>query len=88
MENFKRSPKVSFRAAEDELVLLHIETGNYYTLNETGRHIWEYCSEPRNLAEIVEYMTSVYNIPADQVQRDIVSYVQFLYKENLFEKNH
>ncbi len=88
MESFKRSSKVSFRAADDELVLLHLETGNYYTLNETGRHIWEYCSTPRSLNEIIEYMASAYTLPLSQVQSDIVPYVQFLYQENLFEKKY
>jgi len=86
MELFSRSTLAVTKTSEEELVVLHTGTGNYYTLNETGRNIWKYCSEPKSLDEIVSYIASDYEIPVHQAQRDVLPYIQFLCLENLFEK--
>ncbi len=86
MESFKRSSKVATQATEDELIVLHLETGNYYTLNETGRFIWEHCSVSRERDEIIAFVASECGVLAEQIKNDIVSYLDFLCQENLLEK--
>lgn len=86
MEHFKRSASVATKSSETDLVVLHTVTGNYYTLNQTGRDIWEFCAAPRSADEIIAFIASEYGLSAEQIRKDIVPYLQFLCQEKLLEK--
>lgn len=86
MELFKQSASTVEKLSEEELVVLHTQTGHYYTLNQTGCDIWKYCSEARSAEEIIAFIASEYALSAEQAQKDIAPYLQFLCRENLLEK--
>jgi hypothetical protein len=87
MESFKQSQRVVCKPSENELVLLHTETGHYYTLNQTGRAIWEYCSAPKTLEEIVAYVQKIFEGSADTSEKDLQNYLALLCAEKLLSKD-
>ena len=52
------------------LVLFHMTSGNYYSLNEMGTRIWELCDGSRSLDEIVDLLESEYEAPREVVLKD------------------
>lgn len=84
-QKLKRSPSVAAKHIEDESVLLHLETGNYYTLNSTAQAIWSYCGEPRSFLEIIDFITSEYQISKQTADQELRLHIQELLKERILE---
>ncbi|MGQ9897112.1 MAG: PqqD family protein [Acidobacteriota bacterium] len=61
MTTFRPHPSVVFTEVEDALVLLHLDTKRYFTLNSTGAAIWKYLVEGKSEADIVAALAEEYN---------------------------
>ena len=48
--------------SDNEVVLLHLQTHHYYTLNATGAQIWSRLSSDHSPAQISEELTASYDI--------------------------
>ena len=46
-----RSPDVTWRTLDGETVLLHLESGEYFSLNATGSRLWDLLDGAHSLAE-------------------------------------
>jgi hypothetical protein len=53
-----------------DLVLFHMESGSYYSLNELGSRIWELCDGERSLSEVADLLEAEYDAPREQIQED------------------
>jgi hypothetical protein len=64
---FKIDPaNVVYENFEDEVVIVHFETGNYYSLEKTGADIWNLIAAGRTVDDIVEDLSRRYaHAPAD-----------------------
>jgi hypothetical protein len=79
-------PAVVFTPLEDsEGVLLHLDTKRYYTLNETGRRIWELTAEGRLPAEIAGALAEEYEIDPDAALRHTEALLRELTGEHLLQ---
>ncbi len=54
-----------------------------YTLNDTGVAIWEHLDGNRSLQEIAETLTSEYDAPAGEIERDVLGLVAELLKRGI-----
>jgi hypothetical protein len=71
--------------AEDELVLLDVEAGTYFALNEVGARVWELCSGGRTMAQILDVISSEFDAPADVIERDVRGLLEDLGRDRLVE---
>jgi hypothetical protein len=56
-------PSVIYTLLEqDEAILLHLETKLYYSLNETGRRIWELAADGHPTEQIASVLASEYEV--------------------------
>ena len=81
-----RPPGVlSRRVKPDEptTVLLHPQTGEYYTLDEIGSRVWELCDGERTVAEIAASIAKEYDAPASEIERDVLELLNDLQAEQL-----
>lgn len=58
-----------------ESVLLHLGTQTYYSLNETGTHIWHLLGQGRTLEEIGQAVEARYEVSRDQAQHSVIDLV-------------
>lgn len=58
-----------------ELVMMHLESGSYFSLRETGFRIWELIETPRPVADIVQTMSSEYDVDADTCAADVRGFI-------------
>jgi hypothetical protein len=56
-----------------EMVILHLDEGLYYSLNEVGACIWQLVQEPRSVDELVEAITAKFEVERDQCLADILA---------------
>jgi hypothetical protein len=72
------SDDVVSREIEGELIIVPIASGigdaedELYTLNDTGREIWQRLDGKRTLREVAEDISAQYTAPVDQITRDVL----------------
>ena len=66
------NPKVVHtQLGEGQAVLLHLETHKYYSLNRTGRLVWDLLSQGKGLEEIKAHFVEEFGISPEQAGSDI-----------------
>lgn len=68
---------------ERELVLLNQQSGEYYTLNETGLSIWEGLCQGEPLPVISQRLAREYDLTAEEAEPYVQALVTALLAENL-----
>ena len=79
----KQREKVLAQRAADSLVLLNLEGGQYYSLDEVGARVWELCDGTRTVAELVSIIGREYDAPAETVRADVLELLTELADESL-----
>lgn len=69
----------------NELVLLHLERGVYFTLNETGAWIWEQLEREPALLDLRDGLTARFDVGSDAAWSDLVHLLGELEAEGLVE---
>ncbi|HPD60978.1 MAG TPA: PqqD family protein [Thermodesulfobacteriota bacterium] len=82
---FRRNKEVVWRTLGDDCILLHLESGIYYTLNEEGRVLWEALDGKNKLAEIPAKIMEQYDVDAGTIQKNLIEIMEDLLKEDLVE---
>ncbi len=83
------SDDVVSREIEGELIIVPIAAGigdeddELYTLNETGRAIWERLDGTRTLREVAGELANVYEAPLDEIARDVLGLAEELAKRKI-----
>lgn len=68
---------------DGEKVMLSIQKGKYYNLGEMGGQIWERIKEPIIVSELIDHLLSEYNVKKDECERQVLSFLNLLLKEEL-----
>jgi hypothetical protein len=68
---------------DGEIVILDLEEGIYYGINQVGARIWEIVQDPTPIEEIVETITDEYDVSHDECSRDVISLLHDLKQKNL-----
>lgn len=68
-----------------QTVILGIETGKYYSLNEMGSRIWDLLQQPRTIREIRDLTLAEYAVDAARCEADLVALLEQLAGEKLIE---
>ena len=77
--------KVTYRNIDGEAVILNLDNGHYYSLNDVGTKIWEYINNQKSLCEILDLLKEEYKVPAKKLQKDLLGLLKDLQKERLVE---
>jgi hypothetical protein len=64
-------------------VLLDVDSGRYYALDDVGGRIWQLCDGSRTVAQIAEVVGDEYDTTGVAVQEDVVAFVSELASESL-----
>ena len=71
-----------------EAVILNLNSGIYYGMDEIGALIWNALDEPRTLEYIRDTILSDYQIDSDTCERDIVAFLAEMQSAGLIEIHH
>ena len=69
-----------------ERALLHLETNEYFTLNQAASKIWLTLTEPKSLEDLVEVITNSFEVTAAQCRPDIEELLEQMKSANVVEK--
>jgi coenzyme PQQ synthesis protein D (PqqD) len=74
---------VVFRELEGEAVLLSLQSGTYFGLNEVGTRIWALIKEHRSLRSVFEMIQQEYEVSPKTLESDLLRLVEELHAKGL-----
>ena len=83
------SDDVVAREIEGEIIIVPLtsDVGNVedalFTLNETGRAIWEQLDGQRSLRDVAAELSAEYDAPAQEIEADVLGLVEELVKRSM-----
>ncbi|MFL6248130.1 MAG: PqqD family peptide modification chaperone [Thermoanaerobaculia bacterium] len=83
---FRVSERVLSRHVGGEVLLLHLTSGVYHALNETGARVWALLEEGSSLASIVDTVAAEYEVDAVRAADDVRSLIASLQDEQLITR--
>jgi hypothetical protein len=78
-----RNPQQLFSIIDEEVVMLSINNGEYYSLNEVGSNIWDILEQPTPYCEIIRKLTVIYDATVEQIDNDTLPYLLELIEKNI-----
>ena len=83
------SDTVFAQEVDGEMVLLDMESENYFGLDEVGTAIWQAMQEKETLQEVLKVLLEQYDVEAEVLERDLSDFVTKLLESGLVEvKKH
>ena len=83
------SENIVAREIQGELIIVPLVSGigdmedELYTLNLTGKAVWEKLDEQKCLKDIVKELIEEFDAPQGEIQKDVVGLVQELLKRKM-----
>jgi coenzyme PQQ biosynthesis protein PqqD len=82
-ERLRRQDGVLAQESGGQTVLLRLDDGGYYALDEVGAAVWELCDGERPLNEIVGSLCNQFDAPEATIRADVLEFVEDLRRERL-----
>ena len=79
------SKNVFAQEIDEETIILDSETQEYFSINEIGKVIWSLIEEKKNLEEIKAEMLDMYEVPEEQLEKDLLNSLQALEQKGLIK---
>ena len=79
--------KVVHETIDGEVILIQLETGNYYSLGGSGSRIWALLQDGVPSGGIAERLRASYDAPAGQVEEAVERLTAELVAEGLLERD-
>ena len=77
--------KVLFRELQGEAVLLELDSGRYFGLNETGTRMWSLLTQQGQIGLALAVLRTEYDVPFERLERELMGFVNELAVRKLLE---
>jgi len=83
------SEDIVARSIEDELIIVPLVAGigdledELYTLNETGKAIWDRLDGKKTLREVRDDLLAEFEAPAGEIEKDLIGLVEELVRRRI-----
>jgi hypothetical protein len=84
----QRSDEIAWSALDDEIVVLDMEEGAYFTLNEVSAEIWKLIDGKRTISEIINAVHEVYEADYEMVKEDAIRIISDFSRKYLIELSY
>jgi len=79
----RRRERVLVQRAAGTLVLLDLDGGQYYALDDVSARVWELCDGGLGVRQIVETIGAEYDAPLATIYGDVVAFLEEMLGEEL-----
>jgi hypothetical protein len=79
----RRRDRVLTQTAAGTLVLLDLDGGQYYSLDEVSARVWELCDGEHGVEGIVAAISAEYDAPVETIYEDVVAFLEEMLDEKL-----
>ena len=74
---------VVFRELDGEAVILNLDTGIYFGLNEAGTRMWSLLQQEESLQRVFEALRAEYDVASEVLQADLLRLVEQMQEKGL-----
>lgn len=78
-----RSTDLVFSEVDDEITMMHVETGRYYGLNRVGAAVWQLLEEPARLGAVCDALVERFEVEPEQCRAEVEAFVSQMAAEGL-----
>jgi len=79
----RHSPDATFQEVAGEAILIHLQSGVYYSLNDVGTAFWNLLDGQRTIDACAQTIAAEYSAPPELVLADLLELAADLSKEGL-----
>jgi hypothetical protein len=79
----RRKDQILNQRASETQILLNLDGGRYYALDEVGHRVWELCDGTRSVSQIIGTVCEEYDAPLETIEADVLELLQDLMNEKL-----
>lgn len=87
MSSYTLSDDVTWRDVDEEMIVLHLPTGKYYTFNNTGHLVWQQLAAGKDSSDITLQIMDKYEVDEETAVRDLNTFIKGLIEHNLISEN-
>ncbi len=87
-DTFRPQPDVVSRRLDEQTVLVNLRTNRIFELNRTGARMWELLGEGSSESQIVERLLGEFEVPEDQLEREVRELLDSLLDEGLISSDN
>lgn len=81
----RQHPEQIAAEADGEVLMMHIESGNYFGLNEVASFIWNQLEQPRRISEVCAAVLSEFDVDEARCQTDALAFLQGMIDDELVQ---
>jgi hypothetical protein len=71
---------------DSEIVMMDVESGNYYNLDEIGSEIWRRMATPLAVERLCRDLEALYDAPAAVIEQDVLTLLARLEEKRLIRR--
>jgi len=76
-------PDALVAEVDDEVMMMHPESGEYFGLNPVAGYIWSLLVEPRKISEVCDAVQAEFEVDRDRCVRDTIAFVNQMVDDDL-----
>ena len=81
----QRDPNIISAEADEDLVIVNIESGSYYGVSDVARAICEAIERPKKISDLIDDLTRIYNIDRASCEDQTLTFLESLLNEHLLQ---
>ncbi len=70
---------------DTEIIIMHVDTGQYINLKDVGSDIWRQISEPKAVSDIIKTLIDEYDVTAETCEKEVMAYLDELASTDLIK---
>lgn len=82
-QKVQRNPEQLASELDGEVVLLSVENGRYYKIDDIGSEVWNRIEEPTNIGEVCKQLMDEFDVAEAECQTDVLAFLEKLKEDNL-----
>ena len=75
MKTYRRNQETISGQIDDEIVMVDIEKGSYFSLNPVATRIWELLEQPLTLDGLCDQLLTEYDVSAEECRADVAEHL-------------
>jgi hypothetical protein len=77
------SPHIISETIQGEVIVIHLETGSYYSLRDSGAEIWNLIEQGARPEDVVEALSARYEGASEEIEASTIRLLEELHAEGL-----
>ena len=82
----RRNTNTTFQVVANEAILIHLNTGTYFSLNKVGTEFWQMLDGEQTIQAHAATLAVKYNVEAAMVAADLLELAEKMAADNLLDQ--